>query len=141
MMRSQLAGLGLAALVAASPCAARDRSVVDAAFGNTIVSTYPDGRTGELWLHPDGSYSAEGRRHDLSNGHWKLKGDKLCLKQSRPLPVPFSYCTPVAQGAVGASWTGKAVSGEAIRIRLVRGRFDPATRMTSRGKPLPSDEG
>ena len=141
-MRSRLAGLGLAATLAASPCAAQDRSVVQAAFGNTIVSTYPDGRTGELWLHPDGSYAAEGRRHDRSDGHWKVKGDNLCLRQSHPLPVPFSFCTPVARGAVGgASWTGKAVTGEAISIRLVRGRFDPATRTTARGKPLASEEG
>ena len=125
MKRSHLALLGVVGLVAASPCVARDRSVVQAAFGNTIVSTYPDGRTGELWLQSDGSYKAEGRRHDGSSGHWKLKDDKICLKQSHPIPVPFSYCTSVPPGGVGASWTGKAVTGEAIRIKLVHGWFDP----------------
>jgi hypothetical protein len=97
-----------------------------AAFGNTIQSTYPDGRQAELWLNPDGSYTAEGRRHDRSSGHWKLSGEKICLKQSHPFAFGMSYCTPIAHVRIGSSWTGKAVTGEAIRIRLVRGRVDPA---------------
>jgi hypothetical protein len=98
-------------------------SPVAKAFGNTIVSTYPDGRTAELWLRPDGAYTAEGRRGDGSNGHWSLKGEKLCLKQSRPIPVPFSYCTPIPQGGMGAVWSAKAVTGEAIRVKLVKGHY------------------
>ena len=109
-------------LAAASPGLAEGSGGIAAAFGNTIVSTYPDGRKGELWLKRDGSYAAEGRRHDRSRGHWTLKGEKLCLKQSHPIPVPFSYCTPVIHGGVGSRWTGKAVSGEPIQIQLVRGR-------------------
>ncbi len=120
--------LSLGVLAAATPCLAEGPTNLQAAFGNTIVSTYPDGRTAELWLHPDGSYSAEGRRHDRSGGHWKLKGEKLCLKQSHPLAFPFTYCTPIAQGGVGASWEGKAVTGEPIHIRLVRGNADPASQ-------------
>ena len=114
---SLVAAVGLAVL-----CGAADRSLVSAAFGNTIVSTYPDGRTAELWLHPDGGYDAMGRRKDPSSGHWKVKGEKVCLKQKKPIPVPFTYCAAIMPGGVGASWTGKAVTGEPIRIRLVRGR-------------------
>jgi hypothetical protein len=95
---------------------------IDAAFGNTILSTYPDGRTGELWLHPDGSYAAEGRRGDPSSGHWKTKGEKLCLKQSMPAPSFFSFCTPLPKGGMNTSWTAKAVTGEPIQVKLVRGR-------------------
>ena len=43
----------------------------------------------------------------------------MCLKQSRPFPAPFSYCTPLPSGV---SWTAKAVTGEPIRVRLVRGK-------------------
>ena len=114
------------ALALAAPCLAAEASALHDTFGNTIVSTYPDGRKAELWLHPDGSYDAEGRKHDRSAGHWKIKGEKLCLKQSHPFSFPFSYCTPLVQGGVGAKWTAKAVTGEAIDIQLVRGVVDPA---------------
>ncbi len=114
------------ALVAAVPCLAAEASALHETFGNTIISTYPDGRKAELWLHPDGSYDAEGRKHDRTSGHWKIKGEKLCLKQSHPFAFPFTYCTPLVQGVIGAKWTGKAVTGEAINIQLVRGVVDPA---------------
>ena len=124
-MRITLTALALAA---AAPCLAAETSALHETFGNTIVSTYPDGRKAELWLHPDGSYDAEGRKHDRSQGHWKINGEKLCLKQSHPMSFPFTYCTALTKGAVGTSWTGKAVTGEAIQIQLVRGIVDPAKR-------------
>ena len=122
-MRITLTALALAAAV---PCLAAEASALDVTFGNTIVSTYPDGRQAELWLHPDGSYGAEGRRHDRSSGQWKVKGEKLCLKQSKPIGLPFSFCTPLMHGGIGTSWTTKAVTGEQIRVQLVKGAVDPA---------------
>jgi len=106
--------IGVASAHAASPVAA--------AFGNTILSTYPDGRTGELWLHPGGRYDAEGRKGDPSSGKWSLKGEKLCLKQSRPMPSFLSFCTPLPHKGMSAGWTAKAVTGETIQVRLVHGR-------------------
>jgi hypothetical protein len=114
------------ALLAAAPCIAAQGSALNETFGNTIVSTYPDGRQAELWLHPDGSYDAEGRRHDRSSGHWKIKGEKLCLKQSHPFSFPITYCTPLMQGGVGTKWTAKAVTGEPLRVTLLKGKVDPA---------------
>ncbi len=105
-----------AASVAAPPAALRP------AFENTIVSTYPDGRTARLWMNVDGSYRGQGRTGRFSSGRWWLKGGQVCLKQSRPFPYPFSYCTAVPTGGPGAVWTGKAVTGEPIRIQLVQGR-------------------
>ena len=110
-------GLAAASLMGAAPAPAG----LEAAFGNTIVSTYPDGRTAELRLQRDGRYTAEGRRHDPSSGKWTAKGDKLCLKQSSPIPAPFAFCAPMIRGGVGTTWTGKAVTGEAIRLKLVAG--------------------
>jgi hypothetical protein len=95
---------------------------LDDAFSNTIISTYPDGRTAELWLNRDGTYKAEGRRHDRSMGHWMVKGDKVCLRQSRPWAPPFAFCTPMIHGGVGSAWSAKAVTGEPIHVRLVAGR-------------------
>jgi len=102
-------------------CSAAVASSASEAFGNTILSTYPDGRTAELWLAADGSYTAQGRRHDSSSGHWKVKGQQLCLKQARPVPAPFSYCVPVPSSGMAQGWGAKAYTGEAIRITLVRG--------------------
>ena len=122
-MRLTLTALALAAAV---PCIAAETSALNESFGNTIVSTYPDGRKAELWLHPDGSYDAEGRKHDRSAGHWKVKGEKFCLKQSKPMSFPFTYCTPLMQGGVGTTWTAKAVTGEQIHVELMKGKVDPA---------------
>mgnify|MGYP001551547243 CR=1 FL=1 len=100
-------------------------------MGGTIVSTYPDGRTAELYLQRDGSYQARGRRGDPSSGHWKVKDDQLCLSQSRPLPVPFSYCTPIPSTGLHASWSAKAVTGEPIRVRLVKGHYEGKARLAA----------
>ncbi|MBX7249318.1 MAG: hypothetical protein K1X35_09800 [Caulobacteraceae bacterium] len=126
MFRSHLLNLAAAAAVVSvmtADAAAAGATGLDAAFGNTVVSTYPDGRTALLWLKPDGTYDAMGRRRTPSSGTWALKGDKVCLKQKKPRAVPFTYCTAVPTGGVGASWTGKAVTGEKIRIKLVAGRI------------------
>ena len=96
-------------------------ATVQRAFGNTIVSTYPDGRTGELYLKRDGTYAAKGRRGDMSSGHWTVKGPKLCLKQSRPIAVFFSFCTPIPTGGMDKAWSAKAFTGEPIKVKLVRG--------------------
>jgi len=101
---------------------ATQASPLDAAFGNTILSTYPDGRTGELWLHPDGSYTAEGRKGDPSSGHWSTKGEKLCLKQSKPMSSFIAFCTAVPANGLRDGWTSKAVTGETIKVKLVHGR-------------------
>ena len=102
------------------PCAAR-ASPVDRAFGNTIVSTYPDGRTAELWLAADGNYTAQGRRHDPSRGRWAVRAGKMCLKQSHPYAFGITYCVPLPQGSLSAGWTGKAYTGEPIKISLAPG--------------------
>jgi hypothetical protein len=95
---------------------------IDAAFGNTIVSTFPDGREGKLWLEPDGTYTGEGRRHDTSSGGWTLKGGDLCIQQHKPIPVPFNYCTPIPNTGVGSHWNAKSVFGDPIVISVVAGR-------------------
>jgi hypothetical protein len=107
-------------------CGAAPSPSLEAAFGNTILSTYPDGRTAELWLQPGGDYTARGRRGDRSSGHWKVNGGKLCLKQSRPFPAPFNYCTRIPSSDFRTTWTARAVTGEKLRVRLVQGRSPKA---------------
>jgi hypothetical protein len=112
-----------ALFLAATPALAQDwSSLLDAAFANTIVSTYPDGKTAKLWLQPGGVYTAEGRYHEPTNGRWHVENDKLCLKQTHPFAFGFVYCTLLSKFTSGTTWTSKAVTGETIQIRLVQGR-------------------
>ena len=128
--------LAVAAGFAASAARAGDEAQavrdgrLEKAFGSTIVSTYPDGRQAELWLKRDGSYESEGRRHDRSDGVWQIKGDdkqgrQICMKQRRPIPAPFSFCTPCPE-RLDRPWAAKAYTGEQISVRMVHGVFDPA---------------
>ena len=114
----------LVALTALAPgfALADPAASLQAAYANTIVSTYPDGREAKLWLEPGGVYRGQGRRGGLSSGRWEVKGDRICLKQSRPVPVPLRYCTDLVEGGVGTVWAGKAVTGETVRMELVAGR-------------------
>ena len=115
--------LALAALCLASPslAAAPHTPDVSVAFGNTVVSTYPDNRQGHLWIKKDGTYDYTGRRNTPSSGTWAIKGDQVCLKQKKPVSAPFTYCTTAPDGQIGASWKAKAVTGEAITVSVVKG--------------------
>jgi len=101
---------------------AKEPTGLAAAFGNTVKALYPDGKHQRIWLHPDGRWEAVGRRGTASSGRWTHNGDKVCLKQSKPFPAPFSYCTVFpSDGGVGAVWAGKDMTGRAIQLTLVPG--------------------
>ncbi len=120
MLRTTLA---IALIAVATPTLADESSaMLAAAFDATIVSTYPDGRTAELWLNPDGTYSGLGRERKASSGRWRVEDGKLCFRQTRPFVFGYVYCTHLAQFSEGRSWIGKAVTGETIQIRLINGR-------------------
>lgn len=113
--------LAFAAALLTSAAEARADTASDMlakAFGNTIVSTYPDGRTALIWLRSDGQFSGKGRRRLPYGGVWEEKADKLCLRQTRPIPIPFSYCTAIPSGA---TWTAKAITGEPLKMQLLPG--------------------
>ena len=108
-----------------APGLARAAPPIEAAFGNTVVSTFADGKTQHIWFDEDGGYSASGRRGQRSSGRWNLKGAEICLRQLRPFPAPIVYCTPVPTDAATVAWTSKALDGRPVRLQLVRGRFGP----------------
>jgi hypothetical protein len=127
--RSLARPLGLAlALLAAIPALAQaaqpDESSarVAAAFGNTVTSTYPDGRSQKIWLHPDGSWTGLSRTHKDLAGTWTVKADKVCMRQKSPPTLPFSFCTPFPQDAhIGVAWGSRDAGGTPIRLRLDAG--------------------
>ncbi len=119
--RLLVTGLLVCAGTIAAPVFASDPSVLDPALGNTIVSTHPDGRKAKLWLKRDGTYSAQGRAGERSGGVWKVKGEKLCLSQRSPVPIPFSYCKLLPAVTVGKPWRDTAVTGEPVTNEIVPG--------------------
>jgi hypothetical protein len=98
------------------------KAQLEIAFANTLVSTYPDGRQSRMWLNRDGTYRYQGRKKEMTDGHWTLRGNRVCMRQSHPVAIPFSYCTQVHAGGVGTSWDGKALTGEKIKITVEPGR-------------------
>jgi hypothetical protein len=101
---------------------AADLTTVSPAFGNTVVSTYPDGRTLKIMLHPDGSWDGVARSGVPLAGRWQIKGEKLCMRQSKPPTLPISFCTPFPEHSEpGVQWTSRDVLGTPIRLSLQKG--------------------
>lgn len=101
---------------------AADVSSVAPAFGNTVVSSYPDGTSQKIWLHPDGSWDGLSRKNTRLSGRWSLRGDKVCLKQSKPPTLPISYCTALPPTPEpGVQWSGRDVVGHPITLSLMKG--------------------
>ena len=101
---------------------AADLSGIALAFGNTVVSTYPDGRSQKFWLHPDGSWDGIARNGQPLAGHWRLKGEKVCMRQSKPPTLPISFCTPFPEHTEpGVQWASHDVIGNPIQLSLQRG--------------------
>jgi hypothetical protein len=126
----RLLSLSLAAaltLGAAQPAAAAETRGVAASFGNTVKALYPDGKYQWLWFRADGTWEAFGRRGKWSSGKWSEKdAGKVCLKQAKPISIPFKYCTDFpANGGVGAVWASKSMEGDPIKVTVVRGIQKP----------------
>lgn len=100
---------------------AADRGV-SAAFGNTVVSTYADGTSQKIWLHPDGSWTGLSRSNGPLAGSWSARGEKVCLKQSKPPTLPVAFCTALpATNQPGVQWASRDVAGRSITLSLVKG--------------------
>lgn len=101
---------------------AADLSPVAPAFGNTVVTHYPDGTSQKIWLHPDGSWDGLSRKNIRLAGKWNMRGDKVCLKQSSPPTLPISYCTALPPAPTpGVQWSGRDVVGHPITLSLMKG--------------------
>lgn len=95
---------------------------VEAAFGNTVVSTYPDGTSQKIWLHPNGSWTGIARNNGPLAGSWSMRGEKVCLKQAKPPTLPVAYCTALPSNSQpGVQWASRDVAGRAITLSLKKG--------------------
>jgi hypothetical protein len=93
---------------------------VQATFGNTVMSIYPDGRSQKIWLHADGTWDGKSRRNIALSGKWTMKGDKVCLRQSRPPTLPISFCQTMPKDP-DVTLTSHDLTGQTIHLKIVKG--------------------
>lgn len=110
-----------AALLAASATAVS--ADVSAAFGNTVMSRYPDGGWVKHWFNRDGTYSAEFSDGRRVNAQWRVEGQQVCLNGIRPRIMLISrFCSPMIHARVGETWTSRDPLGRRVQNVLVAGR-------------------
>lgn len=115
-----LFGCVLLAAAAAGPAGAEGG--LSSAFGNTIVSHYPDGGWVKHWFNPDNTYSAlfsDGRR---ISARWRIEGRNVCLTHIRPSMLIPRFCSALVEAQVGQSWNARDPLGRRVRNTLVAGR-------------------
>ncbi len=118
---TRITALALAALIGlplAAPAYAAAN--INAAIGNTVLIVDPDGRSRKIWLQPGGRWTGLSRRGLALAGKWTVKGDKVCISQSKPR-LPGSLCNTFPT-QVGGTLKAKAPGGKAITLKLVKGK-------------------
>ncbi|MGZ3402463.1 MAG: hypothetical protein ACXWKN_03770 [Phenylobacterium sp.] len=120
MTRSAL--LVFTALVATSlgaQAATAPSANVRAAFGNTVLTIDPDGRSRKIWLQPDGTWTGLSRRGLDLAGKWTVESDKVCLTQSKPRL--FGRMCEVFPSDPAVGLETKDPTGKSVRLKLVKG--------------------
>src|SRR5688500_3487035 len=113
----------LAAILAAPPAAhgaADPPANVEAAFGNTVLTIDPDGRSRKIWLKRDGTWTGLSRRGLELAGTWTVQGDKICLRQSKPRL--FGRMCERFPSKLGVIVHAKDPTGTTVQLKLVKGR-------------------
>lgn len=114
--------LCVATLAVACLLAGPARADMDSAFGNTVVSRYPDGGWVKHWFNPDGTYTArfsDGRR---LSARWTVNGDRVCLTNMRPYMLVPRFCSTMVEASVGQTWQSRDPLGRRVQNVLVAGR-------------------
>jgi hypothetical protein len=101
---------------------------IDEAFGATIVFTYDDGRTSELWLTADHKFTLDSRAPHHYRGAWVVRGQELCLKGSGLARLFSAHCYTIPPPPLGLhdpNWTQLMPVGGVAHVKLVQGHFAP----------------
>ena len=113
----------LLATLLAAPLAAQGAAGppanVSATFGNTVLTIDPDGRSRKIWLQPDGTWTGLSRRGLDLAGKWTVRGDKVCLSQSKPRLFGAMCEKFPTEPEVGSE--AKDPTGKLVRLKLVKG--------------------
>ena len=115
--------LTVVAALLVTPFAAQTASAApanpSAAFGNTVLIVDPDGRSRKIWLQADGRWTGLSRRGLDLAGRWTVKGDRVCLTQSKPR-LPGSLCNAFPT-APGLTLSAKDPGGKRVQLKLAKG--------------------
>ena len=116
----------LSAVLMAAPLGAQAAPApsanVAAAFGNTVLTIDPDGRSRKIWLRPDGTWTGRSRRGLDLAGKWTTKGDKVCLTQSKPRLFGSMCELFPSDPKVGID--AKDPTGKMVHLKLVKGHVE-----------------
>ena len=114
--------LAVAAVSAACLLAGPVRADINAAFGNTVVSRYPDGGWVKHWFNPDGSYAAQFSDGRRLSARWSVRGERVCLSNIRPSMLIPRVCTEMIDADIGETWQSRDPLGRRVQNVLVAGR-------------------
>lgn len=114
-MRILLGAVAALALSATAALAGDD--VMASRFGNTTITTDASGQSSKIYYEADHSFTGVQGEQQLA-GSWEVKGSQVCLTFSSDAPpgYPNPICTPVANHAVGETW-----SAGPFTVQLVEG--------------------
>ena len=114
--------LAVAAVSAACLLASPVRADINDAFGNTVVSRYPDGGWVKHWFNPDGTYAAQFSDGRRLAARWSVRGERVCLTHIRPNMLIPRFCTTMIDADIGETWQSRDPLGRRVRNVLVAGR-------------------
>lgn len=122
MVNSSAAGLALLWLSAVTPTTVNDARMAPA-FGNTIISRYPDGGWVKHWFERSGGYSAEFSDGRRIRGSWRIEGERLCLNGITPsIMLIRRFCSPMVEVRQGETWVSRDPLGRRVQNELAPGR-------------------
>lgn len=117
-----LRALAVATVAVACLAAGPGRADMNSAFGNTVLSRYPDGGWVKHWFNPDGSYNAQFSDGRRLAARWSVQGERVCLTNMRPNMLIPRFCTTLIQADVGDTWHSRDPLGRRVQNVLVAGR-------------------
>lgn len=114
--------LAVATFVVACLVAGPGRADMNNAFGNTVLSRYPDGGWVKHWFNPDGTYAAQFSDGRRLAARWSVQGERVCLTHMRPNMLIPRFCTALIEADVGQTWSSRDPLGRRVQNVLVAGR-------------------
>lgn len=87
-------------------------------YGNTITSTYADGRVVKVYVEPNHTYSIVLQGGVKLSGTWADGSGGSCFTLTNPPPAPGAKpsCFPLKEYKVGDSFSGADATGKYVGV-------------------------